>query len=193
MVRFLNVPAVFWLLLSLPGIYWLVAYRLERIFYGEFIHLTGDLSVQLLIVTLALTPLRMFFPKAAWLRWLRARRRYLGVAAFGYALLHTAVYIQRRPDLGFILEDAASAGMWTGWLALLLMLALASTSNDASVRRLGKNWQRLHRGVYVAAVLTFAHWMLTAFDPATAYIYFSILVLIEAIRLSSMGIRYKRE
>ena len=182
-MRILNAPVVLWLLLSLPGIYWIAAYRLERIFYGEFIHLTGDLAVQILIVTLAVTPLRRLFPAAAWVRWLRARRRYLGVAAFGYALLHTAVYIQRRPDLAFILEDAAAVGMWTGWLALLLMLTLALTSNDASVRWLGKNWQRLHKLVHIIAMLSFAHWIFTAFDPTTAYIYLGVFVFIEAIRL----------
>lgn len=181
--RLLNAPWVFWGLLSLPGLYWLVAYWRERIFYGEFIHLSGDFAVQLLIATLTITPLRRVFPKAKWVRWLLSRRRYLGVAAFAYGLLHTLVYLQRKVDPGLILDEAKDSGMWTGWLALLIMLALASTSNNYSVRRLQRNWQKLHRTVYVAAALVFAHWILTAFDPTTAYWYLAVLVLLILIRL----------
>ena len=122
-------------------------------------------------------------PKAKWLLWLNRRRRYLGVASFAYAFLHMLIYLQRKADLGLILNDAKDIGMWTGWLAMLIMLALGLTSNNWSVRRLKHAWQSLHRLVYFAAIATFAHWVLTAFDPMLAYVHLSVWVLLLVIRM----------
>jgi sulfoxide reductase heme-binding subunit YedZ len=181
--RLLDSPYFAWLLLAVPAAWWLQAYWRETLFYGEFVHASGVLSTRLLILTLALTPLARLMPRAGWLKWLRRRRRYLGVAAFGYALLHAAVYLERQQSIDRILEDAMAAAMWTGWLALVVMLALAATSNDASVRRLGRRWPLLHRTVYVVAALTFAHWILSAFDPVPGYIHLGVLAGLETIRL----------
>jgi sulfoxide reductase heme-binding subunit YedZ len=181
--RLFNSPYLLWLVLAVPGAWWLQGYWRETLFYGEFVHASGVLSARLLIVTLALTPLARLFPRSLPLHWLRRRRRYLGVAAFAYALLHAAVYLERQQSFDRILEDAMAAAMWTGWVALVVLLALAATSNDASVRRLGGRWPLLHRAVYVAAVLSFAHWILSAFDPVPGYIHLGILAGLEAIRL----------
>jgi sulfoxide reductase heme-binding subunit YedZ len=196
--RFFDSPYLLWIVLAVPGAWWLQGYWRGTLFYGEFVHASGVLSARLLIVTLALTPLARLFPRAAsrdagysgplarplsWLRWLRRRRRYLGVATFAYALLHAAVYLERQQSFDRILEDAMAAAMWTGWVALVVLLVLAATSNDASVRRLGRRWPLLHRTVYVAAVLSFAHWILSAFDPVPGYIHLGILAGLEAIRL----------
>ena len=73
------------------------------------------------------------------------------------------------------------------------MLALAVTSNDASARLLRRRWKLLHRGVYAAAVLTFAHWILSAFDPIPGAIHLAVLVALEAIRLwKTYGYRVRR-
>lgn len=183
MRRLLDSPYLLWLVLAAPGVWWLQGYWRETLFYGEFVHASGVLSARLLIVTLALTPLARIFPPAPWLHWLRRRRRYLGVATFGYALLHAAVYLERQQSFDRILEDAMAAAMWTGWVALVVLLVLAATSNDASVRRLGRRWPLLHRAVYAAAVLSFAHWILSAFDPVPGYIHLGILAGLESIRL----------
>ena len=171
------------MVLAAPGVWWLASYVRETLSYGEIVHATGVLSARLLVLTLALTPLARLLPRARWLQWLRRRRRYLGVAAFAYGLLHTAVYLERQQSLGSILEDALAAAMWTGWLALAVMLILAATSNDTSVRRLGKRWPMLHRAVYLAAALSFTHWILSAFDPVPGYIHLGVLAGLEAIRL----------
>lgn len=167
----------------MPGIYWIQGYLRGAQFYGEVVHATGVLATQLLIVTLALTPLRRWLPRARWLGWLRQRRRYLGVAAFAYALMHALVYLLRQQDLARILCDLQEAAMWTGWLALLVMLPLAATSNDAAVRRLKWRWQLLHRAAYLVAILSFTHWILSAFDPVPAYIYLAVLAALESLRL----------
>ena len=73
--------------------------------------------------------------------------------------------------------------MATGWVAFLIMLALAATSNDRSVRLLRRRWKWLHRAVYLVAVLAFAHWILTAFDPWPGVWHLGVLAVLEGIRL----------
>jgi sulfoxide reductase heme-binding subunit YedZ len=170
-------------LLAVPWAWLAFAYLTGRSFYGEMVHASGDWAIWCLMAALAVSPLRRLFPRRAWTAWLLARRRYLGVAAFAYALLHAAVYVLRQGELPRILAEALEAGLLTGWLALAILVPLALTSNDASVRRLGRGWKRLHRAVYVAAVLSFAHWILVAFDPTAAYAHLAILAVIEAVRL----------
>lgn len=182
--RVLSSPYVLWAALALPAVHTLYAYWRGATFYGEVVHSSGVLAARLLIVTMAITPLCLAFPRAGWTRWLKARRRYFGVAAFGYSALHAAVYVARQADLAAIVDDALEAAMWTGWLAALVMLALAVTSNDASVRWLQARWKWLHRAVYVAAVLTFAHWILSAFDPVPGWLHLGVLAALEAYRLT---------
>lgn len=171
-----------WALLAVPGVYLTHGYVEGTTFYGEYLHATGELAARLLIVAMAITPLRLLFPTASWARWLAQRRRWIGIAAFGYSLLHAGAYLVRQAPAR-IAADAAEAAMWTGWLALIVMLALAATSNDLSVRRLGRRWKWLHRTVYAAAVLTFAHWILAAFDPVPGAVHLAVLATLEAIRL----------
>jgi sulfoxide reductase heme-binding subunit YedZ len=190
LVRWLNASWFVWLALALPGAVLTYRYARGATFYGEYLHATGVLAVRLLILTLAVTPLRRLFPSAGWVRWLARRRRYVGVAAFGYSLLHTLAYLERQTTFAAIVEDAAELALMTGWVALLVMLALAATSNDTAVRRLGGGWRGLHRTVYLAAALTFGHWILTAFDPTAAYVHLGILAALEVIRL---GLGYRAE
>ena len=170
-------------LLAVPWAWLTFGYLTGRTFYGEMIHASGDWAIWFLMGALAVSPLRGLFPHQAWTAWLLERRRYLGVAAFAYALLHAAVYVLRLGELPRILAEALEAGLLTGWLAFAIFVPLAVTSNDASVRRLGRAWKRLHRAVYAAAVLSFAHWILVAFDATSAYAHLAVLAGIEAARL----------
>lgn len=172
-----------WLLLAAPGVYMVQAYLRDVLYYGEFLHVTGEFSARLLILTLAITPLRLLWPRAGWTRWLLRQRRYLGVATFGYALLHAAAYLARVGSLQTIAGEALEPGLATGWLALLLMAPLAATSLDAAVRWLGSRWKQLHRLVYAAAILTFAHWVLTAFNPLAGYLHAGVLLAVELLRI----------
>ena len=181
--RLIDSPWFLWLLLALPAAVTIVRYSTGATFYGEVVHSTGQLSAQLLILTMAVTPLRLMFGRRGWIRWCIQRRRYFGVASFGYAALHTVVYLIRTGAFGDILAEAAEPGLLTGWIALAIFVPLAVTSNDASVRRLRRLWKRLHRWVYAAAVLTFAHWVLTAFDPVPGLIHLGVLAALEAIRI----------
>jgi len=171
-------------LLALPWAWLAFGYLTGRSFYGEMVHASGDWAVWCLMAALAVTPLRRLFPHHAWTGWLLPRRRYLGVAAFAYAALHAAVYVLRLGELPRILAEALEAGLLSGWLAFAIFVPLALTSNDASVRKLGHAWKRLHRAVYAAAALSFAHWVLVAFDPSAAYLHLAVLGAIQAARLA---------
>lgn len=172
----------FWLVLALPAAVQTARYWQGSVFYGEYLHWTGQFSAQLLILTMAVTPLRLAFPAARWVQWLARRRRYLGVATFGYAMLHTLAYLVRADDWSKVVDEALGLAIGTGWIALVIFLMLAATSNDASVRGLGRRWRWLHRSIYAAALLTFAHWILTAFDPLAGWLHLGVLVLLEVFR-----------
>lgn len=176
-------PYFFWLVLALPAAVQTARYWQGAVFYGEYLHWTGQFAAQLLIATMAVTPLRLAFPAARGLQWLARRRRYLGVATFGYALLHTLAYLERADDWSKVVDEALGIAIGTGWIALVIFLLLAATSNDVSVRGLGRGWKRLHRTIHVAALLTFAHWILTAFDPLAGWLHLAVLALLESFRV----------
>ncbi len=159
---------------------------------GNISHQTGDVAAWLLLITLAVTPLRRFFPKAKPISFLMRYRRYLGVASFGYAAAHTVAYLVRKEEMQYILADFVQVGMWTGWIALLIFLFLAITSNDLSVRLLGRRWVILHKFIYLAAPLTFAHWALTAYDPFVAFAHIAVLAAILIARAAVIPLRRRR-
>ena len=172
-----------WLVLASPFAWLVNAWRAEDLFYGEMIHVTGDLSGRLMILTMAITPLRLLFPGSRWPTWLLQRRRYFGVAAFAYAMMHTIIYIDRKQSLDLMLKEAGGFPMWTGWVALAIFIALAVTSNDASVRRLRRSWKKLHRWVYPAAALVFLHWIFVAFSFVSGLVHLLVLVFLESCRI----------
>jgi len=177
---------LFWLLLALPGLWFGWQWVSGAQTYGQIVSDTGIIATQLLLVTLAVTPLRRLFRKSRVLLWAVRRRRELGVATFGYAAGHLVVYVVRKLDPGLMLAEAAETWLLSGWLSLILLAALALTSNDASVRRLRRWWKRLHRLVYPATALVFVHWLLSAFDPTSAYLYLAAIIALEAVRLPQL-------
>ncbi len=128
---------------------------------NEAIHQFGLWTIRLIFLALAVTPLRQI------LQWPRliVVRRMVGVAAFAYVLVHFSLYIASE---AFDLEKVASeivlrVYLTIGFTALLGLAALAATSTDGMVRRLGgKRWQRLHRIVYAIGVLAVIHFSFQA-------------------------------
>jgi len=152
--------------------------------YGQAIGDSGDWAAWLLMLTLAVTPLRLLSRRRRWPIWLMRHRRDLGVASFAYAACHTVIYLADKASLDAVVSDLRLPDILAGWLALTLFVPLAATSNDVATRALKRSWKRLHRLVYPAAVLTFLHWALAAFDPTEAYIHIGILVSIEIVRVA---------
>lgn len=176
---------ILWALLVLPAAVIAARYATGAMSYGEVIHATGVWSVQLLIATLAVSPLRLAFPRATWAMWLVQRRRDFGVATFGYASFHLGVYLARKAELPIlIVREGLDPGMAVGWIAFVAFAALAITSNDASVRGLGRGWKALHRVIYPAVALTAAHWLMTAFELRDGLIHASILAGLLATRIA---------
>ncbi len=122
---------------------------------------TGDWTLYLLTLTLAITPLRRL---TGW-NWLIKLRRMVGLYVFFYALLHflTFLWFDHFFDVVAMWKDVLKRPFITvGLIAFVLLIPLALTSNNAMIRRLGgKNWQRLHQLVYVIAPLAVLHfwWM----------------------------------
>ncbi len=174
-----------WLVLALPGLW--ILYRWgaapDVYGYGHAIGDSGDWSAWLLMLTLAVTPIRLLLRRRGWSTWLIRRRRDIGVASFVYAAVHTLIYLANKASLDAILEEMGSPEILVGWLALALFVPLAATSNDKATRALKRSWKRLHRLVYPAAMLTFLHWVLASFDPTMAYIHIAILAAIELMRI----------
>ena len=177
-----------WTLLATPFLVLTYNYILEgtflfgEVYYGGYVHDTGRWSAWLLLLALAATPLKLTFPGSKLARWYLAQRRSLGVASFAYASAHLIAYLARQ-GWDRIAEDFAQAGFLTGWIGFAIFAALAATSNDLSVRILRHGWKRLHRLVHLAAMLVFAHWALTAFDPFVATCHIAALVLLETYLL----------
>ena len=114
---------------------------------------TGLATIRLLVLSLAITPLRRVTPR---LSWLIRFRRLLGLFAFFYASLHLLTYIGLYSyfNVHAIIADVLKRRYVTvGMAAWLLLLPLALTSTTWSIRKLGKNWARLHSLVHVAACL----------------------------------------
>ena len=179
-------PRLFlWFVLALPALalggQW--AFTPEAYGYGHAIADSGDWAAWLLMVTLAVTPVRLLFRKRSWAQWLMRHRRDLGVASFAYAAIHTGAYLWKKGALAWSSGELGQDFILAGWLAFALFVPLAVTSNDASMRALKRSWKTLHRLVYPAAVLTFLHWIWSAFDPTTAWIHAGILAAIEGLRI----------
>tara|TARA_Y100000588_G_scaffold140012_1_gene153959 strand:- start:155 stop:727 length:573 start_codon:yes stop_codon:yes gene_type:complete len=180
----LNSRLFLWILLYIALGVETYRYVVEISFYGEYLHWTAVQSARLIIFTLGITPLRLFLPKPNWVRWLVRRRRDIGVAAFVYGFAHTIAYIAYKREFALILEESGSVELWSGWVAMFMLLLLAVTSNDYSVRRLGIQWNKVHTLIYIAAPLVFLHWILTAFDPISGYIHLVVLAILLLLRLA---------
>ncbi len=176
---------ILWLILALPAAYILGSWTFVPDSYGRghAIADSGDWAAWLLMATLAITPIRLLLGARAMTRWLLVRRRDLGVASFAYAAGHTIVYLWNKGAWEWIVADLDNTYIIAGWVAFALFVPLAITSTDRAVRRLKGRWKVLHRLVYPAAVLTFLHWVWSAFDPTVAWINVGILATIEILRL----------
>lgn len=122
-------------------------------------HSTGDWTLIFILLTLSITPIRRLTRQY----WLIGLRRMIGLFAFFYGSLHFTTYfwIDKFFNVHEIVKDIYKRPFITvGFSAFVLMIPLAATSTAWSIRRLGgKNWQRLHRLIYLTAILGVIHYV----------------------------------
>ena len=150
---------------------------------ARIIHGMGKTALNLLLITLAVTPLRKLLHMPDLLRL----RRMLGLFAFTYALLHFTAFAWL--DLGLKFRDIGAEivkrpYITIGMLALLLLIPLAVTSTNKMMRRLGRRWQKLHRLVYVITALGLWHfyWQVKK-DIREPLLYIGIFAVLMGLRL----------
>jgi methionine sulfoxide reductase heme-binding subunit len=182
----LNARPLLWALLALPAAHLLWSYATQDLWPDELVGPTGEWAARLIIIALMLTPLAMLLPGSPLVAWLLRRRRAFGVGAFCYALLHLAFYALEMETLANMIDEVELTGIWTGWAALLLMVPLALTSNDAAMRRLKGRWKRLQRLAYPTALLTLVHWTVVHNSLGEALLQAAPLILLELYRLARL-------
>jgi sulfoxide reductase heme-binding subunit YedZ len=149
----------------------------------ELLNVFGKTALNLLLLTLCITPIR----RSTGINRLISFRRLLGLFAFFYVVLHFTTYVWL--DLGFawdhVFEDIAKRPYITvGFTALLLLIPLAATSTNRIQRTLGRNWARLHRLIYVIAVLGVVHfWWQVKLDVSEPLLYAFLLTVLLGVRL----------
>lgn len=151
----------------------------------ELALLTGEWAIRFLLLALAMTPLRQLSGRVEFAQ----RRRMIGLFALFYASVHFLVWVVFLLGLqwGAILEEVVERPYITvGFSSFVILVALGVTSPRAMVRRLGKNWRRLHRLVYVAGVLAVVHlvWIVRT-DLSQALVYGAILAALLGWRVIS--------
>jgi len=146
-------------------------------------HEAGKTALNLLLITLTVTPVRELTRLPHVLRL----RRMLGLLAFTYVVLHFLIYVVLDLELawGTVLSDIARRPYITiGVAALLMLIPLACTSTNRMMRRLGRRWLKLHRLIYVIAILGVWHfyWQVKR-DVREPLIYAGILAVLLGYRL----------
>ncbi|WP_267117468.1 protein-methionine-sulfoxide reductase heme-binding subunit MsrQ, partial [Xanthomonas sacchari] len=145
---------------------------------AEVEHRTGLWALRLLLLTLAITPLRQLTGQSVLLRF----RRMLGLYAFFYATVHLAAYLglDLRGYWTQIFEEIVKRPYITvGFLAWLLLVPLAITSTQGWMRRLKRNWGKLHKAIYAIGVLAVLHfWWLVKSDIREPLLYAAILAVL---------------
>jgi methionine sulfoxide reductase heme-binding subunit len=150
---------------------------------ARIIHGLGRTALNLLLVTLAVTPVRKLLNLPSLLRV----RRMLGLFAFAYVVLHLIAYAWL--DQGLVLQTVGAEivkrpYILVGMTALLLLVPLAITSTNRMQRRLGHRWQTLHRLVYVITALGLWHfyWQVKK-DVSEPLLYIGIFAVLMALRV----------
>jgi sulfoxide reductase heme-binding subunit YedZ len=146
-------------------------------------HVCGKTALNLLLLTLAVSPVR----ELAGVPQLLRLRRMLGLFTFFYVVVHFSIYLVLDLELNFHVLGADIVKrpyITIGFTALLLLVPLALTSTNAMMRRLGRRWQSLHRLIYPIAVLGVWHfyWQVKR-DVREPLIYAGILTLLLAYRV----------
>ena len=150
----------------------------------EYTLLTGWYALVLLILSLAVTPLNAYL---GW-RWAIPLRKLLGLYAFLYASIHFLIFVGL--DYGFDLQliwqtIVEKRFVLVGFAAFLILIPLAITSTKGWMRRLGKNWKKLHQWIYLASLLVIVHFVwLVKSDIRRPLAYGAVVIFLLLLRTS---------
>lgn len=150
----------------------------------EFVeHSTGTWALVFLLISLSMAPIRLI----TGLVWPIQLRRLLGLWMFFYACLHITAYVWLDFTLMWdeIIKDVVKhPRILVGFAAFVLTIPLAATSNSFMIKKLKTNWKKLHKLVYLIAILGVVHfWLLVKKDITEPFYYAAVLVILLAIRL----------
>lgn len=149
----------------------------------DLIRDSGVWALRLLCLTLCLTPLRHL---TGWTGWILLRR-LIGLFAFFYACIHVGAYVWADQffDVEAIVRDILKRPFITvGMVTFVLLIPLAVTSNQWSMKRLGRHWKRLHRLIYLIAPLAVLHfWWMVKRDVTEPAIYLAIVAALLLVRV----------
>jgi len=124
----------------------------------KLLHQSGEIAIWTLGTVLTLSPLRVLFPGSRFVNALNRHRRMIGVGASVYGLMHFGFHLLYEGDAQAIARSFSKPFIWVGLAGLSILAALALTSNNFSIRKLGgRNWKRFHRLAYLAAALLIYH------------------------------------
>ena len=156
---------------------------------------TGKHAVHLLLFTLCLAPLARYTPCGDFIRY----RRMIGVYTFVYALAHFSTYILFELQLNWPLigsELIERPYISVGFVALLILLALAATSFNVIRRKMGRSWQSLHNWVYAAILLALLHFswsQKTIWEEPIFYWIAAFIILLPRLQYAIQSQTKKRK
>ncbi len=160
----------------------------------KLLHQTGEIAIWTLGSVLALTPLRTLFPRSRIVAALNRHRRYVGVTACIYGVLHLSCHILYEGGWAGFVRSLSKPFIWFGLTGLTILVVLALISNNWSVRTLGgRNWKRVHRLAYVAAGILIYHQSIAGKGHwhIARWLLFSLLTL-QIARLVKTTYLFKR-
>ncbi len=142
---------------------------------------TGEAAALLMFLAMAIGPLsRLMGVRHRSMQWAMRKRRWIGVAAFCYAVLHLALYIIDMGAVDLMLAEIGAPGIWTGWLAFLAMALPAAASSDRAMRALRRWWKPVQRLLYPVVALTIVHWALLMYDWTEPLVHVAPMLLLYA-------------
>lgn len=143
---------------------------------------TGEWTIYFLFITLAVTPLRRLANfKNFHFRWLQIHRRMLGLFTLFYAILHVLAFLVFILGLDFSRfgkELVERPYILVTIPAVILLIALGITSTKAMMRMLGKNWLRLHKSIYLIAILAWVHVLMQVRSSYFEAVLFGVILLV---------------
>lgn len=148
----------------------------------EITNPTGQWALRFLLLSLLITPLNKILPFS-----IIKYRRMIGVFSFFYACLHLSIFlIDQQFNAEFIVEDIIKRPYITiGFSAFIILFLLAITSTNKMVRRLGKGWKKLHKFIYLVAILVIVHfyWQAKSALDIEPMVYALIALLLLSFRV----------